>query len=301
MKPDPAKPAMSVVSAFQRTPIALRFSEIETLREVTPQIKKSAKYAQIAASISEVGLIEPPVVAHHPAMPGRYLLLDGHLRVDILRDQGRDSISCLLATDDEAFTYNKRISRLAAIQEHRMILKLVEKKVPESRIARSLNIDISTLQTKKRMLVGICAEAVEILKDKPVSAKVFGVLRSMRPLRQIEAAELMTTMNRYTDGYMRALLAATPQAQIIAEAKPKSTKGLTDDQKVMMERESAQLDREVKLAHLAYGADHLLLVVARGYLARLLANARIVRFLTHQRPEFLIEFRRIAEIDTMAT
>jgi hypothetical protein len=150
------------------------------------------------------------------------------------------------------------------------------------------------------MLVGICPEAVETLKDKPITSKAFGVLRSMRPLRQIEAAELMVTMNRYTDGYVRALLAATPQAQIIAETKPKATKGLTDEQKVLMERESAQLDREVKLAHLSYGADHLLLVVARGYLARLLANARIVRFLAQQRPEFLTEFRRIAESDTMA-
>lgn len=294
------KSPVSVSSAFQRTPISLRFSDIDTLREVPPKIKKSAKYAQIAASINEIGLIELPVVAHHPAKPGRYLLLDGHLRLDILQQQGGDSVTCLLATDDEAFTYNKRISRLAAIQEHRMILKLVEKNVPEARIARSLNIDVKTLQIKKRMLVGICPEAIEILKDKPVSAKVFGVLRSMRPLRQIEAAELMVTMNRYSDGYARALLAATPQAQLIAETKPKATKGLTEEQKVLMERESAQLDREVKLAHMSYGADHLLLVVARGYLARLLANARIVRFLAQQRPEFLAEFRRIAENDTMA-
>jgi len=99
---------------------------------------------------------------------------------------------------------------------------------------------------------------------------------------------------------VRALLAATPQTQIISDAKPKATKGLTEDQKILMERESAQLDREVKLAHSAYGADHLMLVVARGYLARLLENPRIVRFLTQQRPEFLTEFRRIAEIDTMA-
>ena len=136
MKPEPAKPTMSVASAFHRTAISLRFSEIDLLREVTPKIKQSTKYAQIAASISEVGLIEPPVVAHHPAMPGRYLLLDGHLRTDILRSQGRDGISCLLATDDEAFTYNKRISRLAAIQEHRMILKLVEKKAAEMEAAK---------------------------------------------------------------------------------------------------------------------------------------------------------------------
>ena len=54
----------------------------------------------------------------------------------------------------------------------------------------------------------------------------------------------------------------------------------------MMERESAQLDREVKLAERSYGADNLLLVVARGYLAKLLTNARVVRHISQQRPEF---------------
>ena len=61
---------------------------------------------------------EPPVVAHHPTMPGRYLLLDGHLRIDILRGQGRDGISCLLATDDEAFIvhgFESAIHRLVAL------------------------------------------------------------------------------------------------------------------------------------------------------------------------------------------
>jgi len=31
----------------------------------------------------------------------------------------------LISTDDEAFTYNKRISRLSAVQEHRMIAKAI--------------------------------------------------------------------------------------------------------------------------------------------------------------------------------
>ena len=33
---------------------------------------------------------------------------------------------CLIADDDEAFTYNKRVNRLATIQEHYMIVKAIE-------------------------------------------------------------------------------------------------------------------------------------------------------------------------------
>lgn len=296
----PQEPRPPVVAAFERIPITVNEAFIDGLHEIGLNIKRSSKYAQIAASIREVGIIEPPVVVRHPVQSGRYLLLDGHLRLDILRTNGVKEVACLLATDDEAFTYNKRISRIAAIQEHRMILKLIERNVPEARIARSLNIDISTLQGKTRMLNGICPEAIEILSEKHIAAKVFAVLRCMRPLRQIEAAELMVAMNRYTEGYVRALLAATPRSLIAVEAKPRGEKGLTDEQRTLMERESAQLDREVKLAQKAFGADHLLLVVARGYLVRLLENERIFRYLGQHRPEFLAEFRRIAESEAFA-
>jgi hypothetical protein len=68
----------------------------------------------------------------------------------------------------------------------------------------------------------------------------------------------------------------------------------------LMERESSQLERELRVAERSYGPDHMHLVVARGYLGRLLGNARVVRYLAQQHPEFLAEFQRIIEGDTAA-
>ncbi len=48
------------------------------------------------------------------------------------------------------------------------------------------------------MLNGICAEVIDLLKDKSVNPHTFETLRKMRPMRQIEAAELMTTAGNYT-------------------------------------------------------------------------------------------------------
>jgi hypothetical protein len=87
-------------------------------------------------------LVEPPVVYADPRRPGTYLLLDGHLRVEVLKERGESEVFCLLATDDEAFTYNKRISRIAPIQEHFMIMRALERGVSEQRIARALNVDV---------------------------------------------------------------------------------------------------------------------------------------------------------------
>ena len=44
------------------------------------------------------------------------MLVDGHLRHAALSDLGNSEAPCLIADDDEAFTYNKRVNRLATIQ-----------------------------------------------------------------------------------------------------------------------------------------------------------------------------------------
>jgi len=292
--------AKPVGMAFEGRGEVVDISAIAPLRSVTAAIRKTVKYAQIAASIREVGIIEPPVVARDKADPGRFLLLDGHIRIDVLSQMGVEQVACLISTDDEAFTYNKRVSRLATVQEHKMILNAIKSGVPEARIARALNINVKTLREKKNLLDRICPEAASLLSDKQVPIGVFGMLRKMAPTRQIEASELMVSMNRYSLPYARSLLAATPSDQMAADSQPKVVKGLNADQIALMERESAALDRAFKLAEQTYGEDRLALVIAKGYLSKLLGNARVVRFLTQNHGDLLPEFRKIAEIDSAA-
>jgi hypothetical protein len=191
------------------------------------------------------------------------------------------------------------VNRLAIIQEHKMILKAIERGVPEVRIASALNVDVNTLRHKIRLLDGICPEAADLLKDKHVASNTFWSLRRMVPIRQIEAAELMVAMNKFTASYASALLAATPQAQLVNTRKPKAVKGLSDEQMSLMERESANLEREFKIAEQSYGTDHLDLVVAKGYLAKLLRNARVVRYFAQHHQEYLSEFQKIADIESL--
>lgn len=289
-----------VTMAFEPAAVRLPIADIHPLRQVSSGRKKTAKFMQIAASVREVGLVEPPVVARDRPGKGQYLLLDGHLRLEILKDMGESHVVCLVSTDDEAFTYNRRINRIATIQEHRMILTAIERGVPEERLARALNLEVASLRQKRRLLEGICPEVVEMLKDRHVPINTFTQLKKMVPLRQIEAAELMVAMNKYAVNYAKSLLAATPQAQLIDAAKPKVIQGLSKGQMDLMERESANLEREFKLAEQTYGSDHLDLVLARGYLARLLGNQRVVRYLSRSYPEILHELQRIAEVTPTA-
>lgn len=289
-----------VKMAFEESSQCIAISCIQPLKLVSEAIKNSPKYKQIAASIREIGLVEPPAVARDRSDPGKYLLLDGHLRIDVLKDMGKAEVLCLISTDDEAFTYNKRVNRLAIIQEHRMILKAIEKGVPEKKIAKALNVDVQSIIRKRRLLEGICSEVADILKDKHIAINTFSELRKMAPLRQIEAAELMVAMNKYTLSYAQSLVAATPQSQLVEADKPKHIKGLTDEQVGLMERESVGLEREFRIAEKAYGADHLDMVLTNGYLGKLLGNAKVVRYLAQNYNDILTEFQKLTDAEATA-
>lgn len=284
---------------FEATSLRIPLADIETLREVSGAIRNSMKYGQIAASIREVGIIEPPVVVRVTGVEDRYRLLDGHLRLDILRTRGDTDVVCLVATDDEAITYNKRISRMAIVQEHKMILKAIEQGVSEERLARALNVNIGSIRDRRRLLDGICDEVVKLLQDRIVPIMTFQELRKLRPMRQIEVAETMIAMNRFSRPYAQSLVAATPQGQLVEEQR-KSIRGLTDEQMEHMEREANNIDREFRMVEQSYGTDHLDLVLAVGYVCRLIENVRVVHHLAKHHPELLAEFQRIVQLRNAA-
>ncbi|MFG6529117.1 MULTISPECIES: plasmid partitioning protein RepB C-terminal domain-containing protein [unclassified Sulfitobacter] len=284
---------------FENDCVTIAVADILPVRVLSKSIKSSRKYTQITASIREIGLVEPPVVARNGDASGSWLLLDGHVRIEVLKDLGQEQVECLVSTDDEAFTYNKRISRIAPIQEHRMILKAIERGVSEEKIAAALDLNPRSIQRKVKLLDGICPEAVAILKDKACTAAVFTTLRKMIPLRQIEAAELMVNANNYSVAYISAILAGTPQAQLVEANKPKRINGVTPQAVARMEKELARLQEGITQIQDTYGQDHLQLTVLRGYVGKLLGNARVVRYLMQTRPEFLSEFQTIAEMESV--
>src|SRR5262249_42280157 len=124
--------------AFEQSIITLPLASILPLKQVPEETKRLVRYKRIAQSIAEVGLIEPLVVSRQPDEEGKYLLLDGHWRRSALMDMGEISVRCILADDDETFTYNKRVNHLATIQEYFMIVQALARGVPEEKLAKAL-------------------------------------------------------------------------------------------------------------------------------------------------------------------
>lgn len=282
-----------VKMAFEQDILVLPLDAILPLKQVRPAVKDSAKYKRIAMSIAEVGMVEPLVVARSKTSASGYMLLDGHLRHAALLDLGEREAQCLIANDDEAFTYNKRVNRLATVQEHYMILRAVERGVSPERLAKALNVNIANIRRRQKLLDGICPEVVELLKDKSVNPGAFDELRKMKPPRQLEAAELMVTAGNYTASYAKALFIATRAHDLVNPDRPKKARGLSPDQMARMQREMEQLQQDFKAIEASYGDDVLNLVIATGYLSKLAGNPEVERYLERYHPEIIAEFRAI--------
>ena len=136
--------------AFEENVKELNVNDIVTTKDITPSVLSSTKFKVILSSIKEVGIIEAPVVT---VKNDQYILLDGHLRIQALKKLNISKVDCLISKDDESFTYNKHVNRLSNIQEHKMIVKAIERGVPMDRLAKVLNIDVKSLINKKNLLI----------------------------------------------------------------------------------------------------------------------------------------------------
>jgi hypothetical protein len=63
-----------------------------------------------------------------------------------------------------------------------------------------------------------------------------------------------------------------------------------------MQREMISIQSRYKLVEETYGQDVLNLVLARGFLVRLLGNSAVVRYLKQTQPEVLREFESITTL-----
>jgi hypothetical protein len=280
-----------VAPGFRERVVEVATESITPQKQISAASRKSSLYKQIAASLQHVGLIEPLVV--FPRKAGDYLLLDGHTRLDILKRTGATEVRVIFATDDEAYTYNKRVNHLPPVAQHFMILKALKNGVSEERIAISLNVNVSNIRKKRDMLVGICPEVVELLRNNHVTADAFGVLRKMRPIRQIEAAEHMIASGTFSVLFAKALLEVTRPELLLELPSSRNIEAGSAGARALLEQENDSLLKDLKNIEASYGTDILTLSIVLGYIERLLGNIRIERHLMKYHSDILLSLRAL--------
>lgn len=121
-----------------------------------------------------------------------------------------------------------------------------------------------------------------------LAAWVFSILRKMKPIRQIEAAEHMVAGGTYTVPFAKALLTVTkPEMLDGIDATSKKLRASSDAARSMFEEENEFILRDLKSVEESYGTDVLTLTVSCGYLDRLLSNPAIDRYLARHHTDIL--------------
>jgi hypothetical protein len=246
-------------------------------RPMLSRTRKSVVFRQIHASVREIGLIEPIVV--YPQEGKGFLLLDGHLRLEVLKELGTLEVKCLLATDQEGYTYNKRVNHIPPVAQHFMLLEALKNGVPEERVAAALNVDVSAIRSKTKMLDGICPEVVELLRNRNLSAVLFPVLRRMKPIIQIATVELMVLRNDFSVSFAKTRLALTPPDLLIASTTPRQLRADSEAAQAILQEDTQTLVKNLKSVEQSYGTDILTLTVACAYMEKLLGNDKVSRYL----------------------
>jgi len=173
-----------------------------------------------------------------------------------------------------------------------MLLGALKNGLTEERIATALDVSIHSIRSKRDMLNGICPEAVQVLLDKAVSGQVFAILKKMKRIRQIEAAEHMVAGGTYTVPFAKALLAVTKSEML--EGPPSAKLQATSEAaRAMLEEQNEFLLRNLKTVEESYGTDALTLTVSCGYLERLLSNPKIGRYMERYHLEILDTLRKL--------
>jgi len=286
--------------AFQPHIVEIPVEHITPQLSITPENRKGHAYRQIAASVKEIGLIEPLVV--FPRSAHEYLLLDGHVRLEVLKESGVAAARCILATEDESYTYNRRVNAIPPIAQHLMLLEALKNGLTEARIAKSLDVDISVIRRKRDMLNGICSEAVELLRDYKLNANIFSVMRKMKPLRQVEVAEHMIANSAFSFTFVKALLYGTkPEMLLDRPSKPRDMAGSNGSGMNRFAAESDSLLRDLKSLEDSFGRDALTLTVSQRYVERLTKNPKILRYLERKHIESLSALQLWLEKRQLAT
>jgi hypothetical protein len=183
-----------------------------------------------------------------------------------------------------------------------MLRKALSKGLTEQRLADALDVKIDAIRRTTTMLDGICPEVIDILREKDLSASGFGVLRKMKPFRQIEAAEHMVASAKYSMSFATALLAMTPPELLADAPHNRKLKDKPAEVQALLREETSSLVRDLKDAEASYGTDILALTVGCGYLQRVLQNRRIEKHLEKHFPEILSTLRSlIAEVKPAAS
>ncbi|MFW0169270.1 ParB/RepB/Spo0J family partition protein [Rothia sp. P4278] len=131
---------------------------------------------ELAASIRKVGIMQPLVVASHPARPGDFVVIAGHRRLAAAKRAGLLTIPCVVTDrfDGDAeqiaamLTENIHRENITAVDEARAIQQMLD--LPGfdvERVAQTISKSASTVR-RRAQLLGAGEQVLAAVKEKKI-------------------------------------------------------------------------------------------------------------------------------------
>ncbi|HCR1907776.1 TPA: ParB N-terminal domain-containing protein [Enterobacter kobei] len=278
---------------FHLYPIAILLPS----RSIPVNVRASNKYKQILTSIAEIGLIEPVMIFIKEN--GEHKILDGHLRIEALKDLEITHAHCLISPVEDTYSYNKRVNHLTILQEQRMLQKAVESGVSVEKLCAVLGLSQGIINTRLRISEGISKEALALLADKNVSQNVFDVLKKIKLHKQMDFVSTMVTLNNFTKKFALSMLHALPAEYLVR--KPENAPDNKDMIKTLarLEKEMAALQVETQDIENEFAENNLNLMVARSYIVKLLSKNEIIHWLYDNKSEYLDVLKKVLGVKNL--
>lgn len=263
--------------------------ELVPLKERDIDLRKNRGYMKILSSINAIGLIEPLCVYQEN---GHYVILDGYLRYKALRQIGEETAPCIINATKEAYTYNRMINKLSAVQESRMLRESL-KKIDQNTIADVFGVKSIQYHLGTAMLKHLDQKVISAVDQHRLSRRCARELTYVKRPRQVEILKEMDKCGDYSTSFARAMITKTSASQ--RNEKKKSKKPWQDHsgrkQELVNKLENVQKRYDFYTGlYRQYCADLLKLFV---YVRKLITNSKIRSYLDINYPDILDQFEKI--------
>lgn len=259
------------------------------LKEREIDFSKNRGYKKILSSINAIGLIEPLCVYREN---GGYVILDGFLRYKALQQLGAQSAPCIIYSTREAYTFNRMINKLSAVQESRMLRESL-KTIDQGTIADVFGLKSIQYHLGTDMLNQLDQIIISAIDGERLSRRCANELTYVKKSRQVEILREMEKCQDYSISFARAMVIKTPSDMRNSAKKDKKPWQDHSDRKQQLvnklEAVQKRYDFHTQL-YRQYSEDLLKLYF---YVRKLITNTKIRNYLDINYPEILVRFQKI--------
>lgn len=293
------KPDM-IKCCFNEETVSLNISDLLPTKKMPLNYDRSEKFIQIKCTLKAIGLIEP-ILIYIDGDQNEIKILDGHLRVEALKELGEVKVECLVSTVYDTYTPNTKVNQVTIIQIQKMLKDAIKAGVPIELLSSSLNVSVESLKGKISILNGISPKVIEILNDKNVPKATFQALKKMVPLRQLECANLMIKFDNFSKNFSHSLLQSSPKETLV-ETLSKTPASKEGHKKIIerLEKEMAHVHVDADKLKETYGSNSLKLTIIISHIKTLLENQILFRWMHKNKPDLLNELIKISEINSLS-